>query len=300
MLQDLEAADEISRQADQLLRAAGAYGRFPTPVDDLVSASRLSEAADYVLDESLIRKAPDYLRTLLRSARHKIQGLLDRHARVIHVSPDIEHEGKRRFVRLHETTHHILPHQQDLLYADNHETLSPATNRLFEREANQGAAELLFQRQQFAKDAAGLHVSVAAIWQLATRYGSSFHAAIRRYAETHRGAVAVIVLEPSPFPQHPPRWRREEVMASPAWICRFGPPTWPRLVDARAYPFVAALDFPELSSVQVRDLAETMVEISVDVCKTPYHSFLLLWVPPPRRLLRLTKPRALRIAEAGG
>jgi hypothetical protein len=298
MLQDLAAADEISGQADRLLRAASAYGRFPTPVDDLVSASRLSEAADYVLDESLILRAPAYLRTLLRSARYKIQGLLDRRARVIHVSPAIDHEGKRRFVKLHETTHHILPHQQDLLYADDHETLSPATRRLFEREANQGAAELLFQRQQFAKDAADLQVSVAAVWRLATRYGSSFHAAMRRYAETHPGAVAAIVLEPTPFQQQPPRWRREEVMASQTWIRRFGPPAWPQLVDARAGPFVAALDFPELSSMQMRDLTGAMVEISVDMCKTPYHSFLLLWVPP-RRLLRLAQPRAVRIAQAG-
>ena len=94
-------------------------------------------------------------------------GIIDRRARVIHVSPAIDHEGKRRFVKMHETAHHILPHQQDLLYAEDHETLSPATNRLFEREANQGAAELLFQRGGFARDAADLKVSVAAIWQLA-------------------------------------------------------------------------------------------------------------------------------------
>ena len=121
MLEDLEAADEISNQADRLLRAASAYGRFPTPVDDLIRASQLSEADDYVLDESLISKAPAYLRALLRSARHKIHGIIDRRARVIHVSPAIDHEGKRRFVKMHETAHHILPHQQDLLYAEDHE-----------------------------------------------------------------------------------------------------------------------------------------------------------------------------------
>lgn len=299
MLQDLAAAEEIGGQADRLLRAAGAYGRFPTPVDDLVSASQLSEATDYVLDESLILKAPAYLRTLLRSARHKIQGLLDRRARVIHVSPAIEHVGKRRFVKLHETVHHILPHQRDLLYADDQETLSAATRRLFEREANQGAAELLFQRELFARDAADLQVSVAAVWDLAARYGSSFHAAIRRYAETYPGAVAAIVLEPTPLQQDPPRWRRQEVMTSPDWIRQFGSPTWPRLVDARAYPCVAALDFPALSSAEMRDLTGARVEISVDTCKTPYHSFLLLWVPPPRRPLRLAQPRTVRIAQAG-
>jgi hypothetical protein len=293
MLQDLESADEIATQADRLLRAAGAYGRFPTPVDDLIRASQLSEAGEYVLDESAIRTAPAYLRSLLRSARHKIQGLIDRRARVIHISPAIDHDGKRRFVKLHETAHHILPHQQDLLYADDHETLSPTTKRLFEREANQGAAELLFQRNHFAKDSADLAISVAAIWQLADRYGSSFHAAARRYAETHPEAVAVLVLAPTPCQQNPPKWRREEVTATSAWVARFGPPNWPRLIDGQRYPFTAALDFPQISGAQIHDLSGTTVEISVDVCRTPYHSFLLLWVPPPRRLLRFPLARAV-------
>jgi hypothetical protein len=286
LLEDLEAADEISHQADRLLRAAGAYGRFPTPVDDLVRASQLSEADDYVLDESLISKAPAYLQSLLRSARHKIHGIIDRRARVIHISPAIDHEGKRRFVKLHETTHQILPHQQDLIYAEDHETLSPATNRLFEREANQGAAELLFQCDGFARDAADLQVSVAAIWHLAGRYGSSFHAAVRRYAETHPGAIAAIVLEPTPSGQDTPAWRREEVVTTPAWAARFGLPPWPRRLDARTYPFIAALDFPGLSSITMQDLNSAPVEVNVDTCRTPYHSFLLLWIPERRRLLR--------------
>lgn len=123
MLGDLDSADDISRRVDRLLRKADAYGRFPRPVDDIVAAAQLTYADDYVLDESAIRKAPAYLRGLLRSARNKIQGLVDRRARVVHISPAIEHSGKRRFVTLHETTHQILPHQHDLLYADDRETL---------------------------------------------------------------------------------------------------------------------------------------------------------------------------------
>lgn len=43
-----------------------------------------------MLDESLIRKAPAYLRVLLRSARNKMQGLLDRRDLVVHVSPQVD------------------------------------------------------------------------------------------------------------------------------------------------------------------------------------------------------------------
>jgi Zn-dependent peptidase ImmA (M78 family) len=168
MWRELESAREINSRVDRLLRVADAYGRFPTPVEDIIRAAELTEADDYVLDESLIKKAPAYLRTLLRSAKQKIQGLVDRRARVVHVSPAIENEGKKRFVRMHETVHHILPH---LLYADDHETLLRTTNRLFEREANQGAAELLFQREHFARDAADLEISTATVSLLANRYG---------------------------------------------------------------------------------------------------------------------------------
>ena len=42
VLSDLEAADDISRRVDRLLRAADAYGRFPTPVDDIVAAANSS------------------------------------------------------------------------------------------------------------------------------------------------------------------------------------------------------------------------------------------------------------------
>ncbi len=285
MANELESAEEINKRVDRLLRAADACGRFPTPVEDIVKAAELQSADDYVLDESLIQKAPAYLRRLLRSAKDKIQGLVDRRARVIHISPLIENEGKRRFVTLHETTHHILPHQRDLLYADDHETLSRGTNRLFEREANQGAAELLFQRTRFTADAADTEISIAAIWALTERYGSSFHSAVRRYAETHPGAVAAIVLERTPRLSDPPTWARQECMTTSTWNARFGSATWPQMMNANTYPFLAALTVPALNQVDLTDLSGAPVNVRVEAYQTPYRSFVLLWIPQRRRLL---------------
>lgn len=292
MGRELESAGEIDAWVERLLRAASAYGRFPTPVEDIVRAAELTQADEYVLDESLIKKAPAYLRGLLRSARQKIQGLVDRRARVVHISSAIEHQGKRRFVILHETIHHVTPHQQDLLYADDHETLSRATRQLFEQEANHGAAGLLFQRDRFAKDAADLEVSTASIWLLAERYGSSFHAAIHRYAETHPGMVAAIVLERTARLSTPRTWRREEFMSTSMWNERFGRPVWPLMMRSDQYPFLAALDVPQLGEVQLRNLAGDVDHVKVDICQTPYKSFVLLWVPQRR----LRRARQVRIA----
>jgi hypothetical protein len=137
MLEDLPAADEITKHVDRLLRQADAYGRYPTPVD---TSSK---------------------------------------ARIIHVSPTVDYAGKQRFVVLHETSHGIISHQRDLLYADDNEKLSPATNLMFEREANRATAELPFQRNNFMKVAAQFETSLDTVRYLAQHYGSSFHAALR-------------------------------------------------------------------------------------------------------------------------
>src|SRR2546425_1545873 len=109
MWRELGSAREINSRVDRILRAASAYGRFPTTVEDILEHAGLTESDDYVLEESLIKKAPAYLRGLLRSVKQKIQGLVDRRARVVHISPAIENEGKKRFVKLHEAIHHVLP-----------------------------------------------------------------------------------------------------------------------------------------------------------------------------------------------
>ena len=290
MWRELGSAGEINSRVDRLLRAADAYGRFPTPVEDIVVAAELTEADDYVLEESFIKKAPAYLHKLLRSAKQKIQGLVDRRARVVHVSPAIENVGKKRFVKLHETVHHICPHQQDLLYADDHETLSRSTYRLFEREANHGAAELLFQRDTFARDAADLAISTATVWHLAERYGSSFHAALHRYAEVHPGIVAAVVLERTPRSTAPPTWRHEEILSTKKWNEKFGAPIWPALMRSDRYPFLAVLDYSEIDETTMQNLSGDVETVKVDVCQTPYKNFILLWVPQ-RRLRPVRKVR---------
>jgi hypothetical protein len=117
----------------------------------------------------------------------------------VHVNPATDLAGQQAFKRLHETSHDLFTwqHVDDGRdgFADDLWTLSPKTQILFEREANQGAAELLFQRERFAAVGSDYAVSGGAVIELAERFGSSIHAAFRRYVETHRGAVAGVVLE---------------------------------------------------------------------------------------------------------
>lgn len=294
MFGPLESADEINKISDRLLRSADAYGRFPTPVDDIVEAAKLVQTPEYVFDDSLIAKAPAWIRNTLRNAKHKIQGLVDRRERVVHIAPAIENEGKRRFVTLHETIHASTPHQQDLLYADDNETLSRTTNQLFEREANYGAAEVLFQRGYFARDAKDLEISTDTVWLLANQFGSSFYAALWRYAGTHDQPVAAIVLGRTPIATNPSRWQRQMAVASPSWIARFGAVAWPRSMSSLTYPFLAALEQVPIDEVPLNNVRGERIDVRVSTSQTPYNSFILLSVP---KKARIRKPRRVRVAS---
>jgi len=292
VVRPLESAGTIEAVATKLLRNADAYGRLPTPVDDIVAAAKLTMADDYVLSESMISRAPAWMREKLRSIQHKTLGLVDRRERVVHVDPGIEHEGKRRFVTFHEVIHDAAPHQKDLLYADDLESLSPATRRLFEREANFGAAELLFQREFFAREVRDLAVSTDTVWHLADRYGASFHATLRRYAEMHPQPVAAIVLGRTPLAANPLRWKREEYMATPAWTERFGAPMWPHVMSELDYPFLSAVQLEGLNEAPLSGKSGDQQIVRVDTCTNTYKKFVLLWVPKKTRLRRPIRVRA--------
>lgn len=286
MLEDLDSGDDIARRVDRLLRRANAYGRYPTPVDDLVEAAGLGEATEFVLDAAALAAVPRHLRAAVRRASTKLQGALDRRERVVHVSELVTHEGKRRFVKLHEVAHDLLPHQRQMVYADDQETLSHATKVLFEQEANQGAAELLFQRDHFTRDATGLQAGTAAVVHLAERYGASLHASFRRYAETNQ--LPVLVIRLAATRNSDGSYLRHEQPCSPAWMRRFGRPSYPRTMTPERHPFLAALDHP-VGETFITDRQGARTAVRVEAFDNTYSQFVLLWVPGRRGLLRPRK-----------
>lgn len=245
MLEDLDSSGEIARLTDQLLRTADGYDRFPTPVGDILAATNLTEPERSILSPQMIAQAPKHLRAVLRRVSGKAHALLDRREREVHVNPETDLAGQCAFKRLHEVSHDLFDWQHidgDAYveaFADDQFTLSPATHVLFEQEANQGAAELLFQRDRFQKMAGEYSVGAAAVEELAEKFGSSRHAAFRRYVETHRRPIAGVVLGPGPTKREPLTFRRREAICSNAWRERFEDPAcWPKHLDAEPYGFV--------------------------------------------------------------
>lgn len=194
---------ELSRvrgEAERALAAADAFGRLPTPIEEVMAAAKVTEVPEDLLNEgfltSIRRRAPG----ALKRALSKVIGLFHAGARLIVVDRTI-HEKKQVFVRLHETGHASLPWQRDLyaVVEDCEQTIDPELADHFDREANVFASEVLFQLGSFTEEAAQHPFSIKVPLKLGRKYGASAYASIRRYVSENQGACAVLVLEPPDY-----------------------------------------------------------------------------------------------------
>lgn len=274
MLEDLDSADAITEEVTRLLRAADAGDRLPTPVDDIVAAAGLDRTDGILLPESLINRAPKEMRRLLRGARRKIAGVLDRTERVIQIA-DVGNEGRERFVICHEVAHDSFPWQSELaVLGDTAATLSPQVTALFEREANQGAAEILFQQGLLTKLARDYPIEIATPIQLAQLFGASIHATFRRWVE-HLDATAFgLVLAPKISGNG--RKRYEQVLTA-KWREQFGTAGLPSVLPISLFPFAAG--DAVVGTFHLIDRSKTPVELRCEILDTPYRRFVLLWLP---------------------
>lgn len=284
MIEPLDNLDDIRGVARGVLHAADVAERLPTPVDDIIAGCGLLESDDYVFSEGKIAQAPRELRKLLRSAGRKIRGALDRRERVLHVSPSIDVPAQRQFVRCHEAMHDALPWQRDLLVlGDTTRTLAPDVELVFEREANQGGAELLFQLDLLSRVARDYPIDVSTPVQLASLFGASIHATFRRWIEDNAHAVCGLVIDPSPLRADPLTFRRFELVESPSWARRYGPDRFPLRLDSRHHDFLTPLGLPGSPDVDVywslRDRDGTVTTVKVQSFCNTYRTFVLLWLP---------------------
>jgi Zn-dependent peptidase ImmA (M78 family) len=197
---DPQQLANVERHAFQLLQEASALHVFPTPIDNLMSAAKLTVVDDQVLNESmlahLMRKAKATFATI-KSALSKVVGLFDSPDRLVFIDSGL-HAAKVPFVKLHEAGHGHLPHQSKVyaLIHDCEKTLDPDVTDLFEREANAFASEVLFQGHLFAEEAHQSEFGMKVPLSLAKKYGASAYSAFRRYVTTSPHSCCVLVLNP--------------------------------------------------------------------------------------------------------
>lgn len=188
----------VQRHAQRLLHEASAIGRFPTPVDDLVAAAKLTIVDDEVLSarflKRLVRKSKSGIATI-KSALSKVLGLLEANDRLVIIDKNVP-PPRMPFIILHETGHGTLPHQREAygILQDCDSTLDPEITDLFEREANVFASEVLFQGHRFSEEAHAQQFSIKVPMDLARKYGASKYATFRRYVATNPHVSCLVVL----------------------------------------------------------------------------------------------------------
>lgn len=203
----LPEEDDVTRQARLLLRDAEVGQRFPTPVDDLVECAGLVVSNDAALDEDYTEYfgvREEYQKALgatsyaaLKSALRKTWGLIDLIDNIIYLDCAVSSQ-KQEFLKLHEVGHKMLPWQHaTFMFADYKATLAPDIKALFEQEANRFAAEVLFQGDRFTRQSRDLPLELETPLWLSSCYGSSAHAAIRRFVEVSHRCCAVLIAKPS-------------------------------------------------------------------------------------------------------
>jgi hypothetical protein len=237
-----------------------------------------------MFDESVLARAPRELRNVVRGLSGKVRAMLDRREREVYVHPEIQIESRRNFQTLHEVGHDILPWQAALAYADDDQRLSWSTRTRFEQEANQAAAEMMFQRDLFTTMAAEYGIGFAAIVELCERIGASIHSGTRRYAETHRAPVCALVLDQKPVSREPLAYRRREAVHSPAWAEQFAPPSvWPTSLCEETYGFLgdvrqAQVLSPVSGEWSHGDLGGEQAMLNYELFSNSYRTFALIWV----------------------
>lgn len=192
MLED-HVKKDIEKISLDLLKHSKAFDVFPTPVDQILHYANLRVNRDidlYSDHESFFQKAS----VKLTKALNKVRGFLDRKENVICLDLRVK-ENRQNFVKLHETGHAVLTWQNEILqFVDDEDTLDPEVKDLFEAEANFFASMTLFQQDRFEEKMRTLPLELNSSIHLAKWFGSSIHAALRRYVEVSEKRCSLMVL----------------------------------------------------------------------------------------------------------
>jgi hypothetical protein len=284
---DPAAGKQVRKCADLLLRKGGAYGRFPTPVADLVAAAELEIARENALDKvflgGLYRSLPNSLKLVpdrLKQAVGKVMGLLDRRDRTVHIDCEL-HPKKVVFLALHEVGHDFLPWQRktfDVL-EDSDAELDPETRDRFEREANCFSSDVLFQLDTFTAEAADFVFGIRAPLELSSHYGASVYATARRYVVTNNRPCALIVFNRTKNELGWDCLTLRRTAASKAFIALFGPVSVPKVCGPGNYFFQnrPAGKFTRPTPCMLRDLNHVEVAAVAEAFDSGYEVFFLIY-----------------------
>ena len=223
--------EKVRSEVKLLLEKAGAFGRFPTPVSDIMAAANVEVVDDNILNEGFLAKIRRKASQALKRAISATLGLLDVKGRLVFVDKTV-HAVRQTFIKIHEAGHYFMVWQRKMysVVEDCEKTISPEIEDHFDREANVFTSEVLFQIDTFTEEAEKYDFGITVPLRLSKKYGASIYASVRRYVSKNRRACVVLVLNPPELKDgygFTADLRR--VVASEKFIQMFGDINWPEL-----------------------------------------------------------------------
>ncbi len=265
-----------------MLMEAGALGRFPTPVDEVLATAKLEVVPEDLSDLPFMDRLRKKTLGNLKRALSKVLGIFDVKAGLVFIDHTVK-AAKQRFLKLHETGHSFLPWQRDAysVIEDCEATLDPKTADLFDREANLFATEVLFQLDGFIEEAADSPFGIRVPLDLAEKYGASAYAAIRQYvAKNHRACAVVVLNPPEDKGELGLQLTTRRIIVSPAWTKLVGETTWPDFLSPshlfwRLIPAAGKrMSYPR--SIAIQNAEDVRFDCVAEAFKTPYNTFILI------------------------
>jgi transcriptional regulator with XRE-family HTH domain len=184
---------EIRGHAVALLRQADALGQIPTPLDQAMEVSGLVLSGEIVLEPEIKKKLRQRFGDLVDRALELILGSVRFDDHSVYLKSDL-HWSKKRFVQAHEISHQMFPWHRNLYgYLDDEKRLRSDIYDRYERQANQGAIEILAQGDGLRREADDSLLTFDLINELAGRYALSLQATSRRVAEESRHEIALAI-----------------------------------------------------------------------------------------------------------
>ncbi len=303
----LSAADlsVVEARAKLSLDKAAAWGRFPTPVDDILSAAKLRVAPKGMFDVesflAFVKQKAAGAASALKTAISKVLGIYDANEQIIHIDDSVV-AAKQAFLKLHEAGHHEMPTHRKIfqLFQDCEQTLAPGVADQFEREANNFARYALFQGGAFKAHAADMAMGIIVPVRLATKFGASNYAAAREFVRTHHRPCLLYALEPLEIvPGGGARAVVRRIETSPSFEHDFGCPTDTTIDTHHALspllPIVKKMTRP--TPLRYRDKNGLEHECLGEAFKTKYNVFLLIYPVKPLSSTSIFVPPSFDLAR---
>jgi hypothetical protein len=274
---DLDSSDEIEKIARNILIASKAWGKFPTPVDEIAEFAELQIEMGINLSEV----EPDFFTTkfeFVKRALAKTLGILDRRKKTIYLDHS-QIKSRKNFIKLHEVGHKACDWQSALGFIDDDKTIDPDINDKFEREASFFASSALFQLERFDDEVLKLPLEIYSPLTLAKKFGGSNHAAIRRYVERSQKRLALLVL-------HKPEINGEfsakirNYFQSTKFTADFGEISWANEKCGPEWPFIQDIQrgkkLHKAGQIALKISSGEFVTFTYHFFNSSYNSFVFL------------------------